>query len=321
VRIKEIDNGMEEKYIRLCGGEPVFNSFKWKKEVHGENLKVYGIFEEDEQMVGAFHLYHEKKIGSTFIKTPHYIPHIGLVYINRTQNEANSLSFHKKIIEQLSEFIGSLNYGVISIAVPPGINDMQPFIWKKFKVIPNYTYRMNLSLSAEEIEKRFSPEHRNSIKKALKDGVKVSQCFDYSQVKKAILQTFAQKNESVNESMIDAILFKIANPGNSFAFTAVLDNEVIAATFCLHDANYCYYLLGGYSNEAKQHGAGALCVYNSILKARELNIPVFDFEGSMIKEVERYFRSFGGELVPYFTINKAKLPFEFLLKFIKREIF
>jgi len=319
--IKEVDRSFEEKYIKLSGGEPVFNSFKWKEEVHRDSLKIYGIFEDDDQLVGVFHLCHEKKMGFNFVKTPHYIPHIGLVYSNRTQNEANSLSFHKKIIEQISDFISGLNYGVISIAFPPNIADMQPFIWKKFKVVPNYTYRMDLALSAEDIEKRFSPEHRNSIKKALKEGVEVRPCTDYSDLKKIILKTFEQKGESVSEKNIDSILFRIANPKNSFAFTSTLNGEVIAGTFCLYDHNYCYYLLGGYNNDSKQHGAGALCVHNSILKAKELGVRVFDFEGSMIKEVEKYFRSFGGGLIPYFVANKAKLPFEFVLKFIKREQF
>jgi lipid II:glycine glycyltransferase (peptidoglycan interpeptide bridge formation enzyme) len=319
--IKEINTDLEEKYTGLFGCEPAFSGFKWREHVHGTNLKVYGIFEDDEQLIGAFHLYQSKKIGFTFIKTPHYMPHIGLTYNNRSQNESSRLSFNKKIIEHVCEFIQSLQHGVISIALPPFVIDTQPFFWKKFKVIPNYTYRINLGLSIEEIEKRFSPEHRNSIKKALKDGVEVKECHDYAVIKKIILKTFEQKGEAVSNENIDNILFKIANPGNSFAFTSNFNNEVIAGSFCLYDNDYCYYLLGGYSNESKQHGAGALCIYNSILKAKQLNIPVFDLEGSMIKEVERYFRSFGGELVPYYTINKAKLPFEMVLKFIKRELF
>ncbi len=319
--IKEINSSHEEKYIKLNGGVPAFNSFAWQKNVHPVGLKVFGIFEDDEQLIGTFHLHFEKKMGFTFIKTPHYMPSIGLVYDNRTQNEANSLSFNKKVIDKVCEFIQSLSYGVVSIALPPFVIDTQPFFWNKFKVIPNYTYRLNLGLSAEDIEKRFSPEHRNSIKKAAKDGVEVKPCNDYAIIKKMILKTFEQKGERVNENNINDILFKIANPENSFAFAAWLNGEVIAATFCLYDTKCCYYLLGGYSSDSKQHGAGASCVHNSILKAKQLNIPLFDFEGSMIKDVERYFRSFGGDLVPYYTINKAKLPFEMILKLIKRELF
>ena len=150
--IKEINKSFEEKYIKVNCGVPAFNAFDWQQNVHGQNLKVYGVFEEDEQLIGAFHLHISKKMGFTFIRTPHYMPTIGLVYDNRTQNEANSLSFNKKVIEKICEFIEALPYGVISIALPPFIIDTQPFFWKKFKVIPNYTYQLNLSLTKEEID-------------------------------------------------------------------------------------------------------------------------------------------------------------------------
>jgi hypothetical protein len=41
----------------------------------------------------------------------------------------------------------------------------------------------------------------------------------------------------------------------------------------------------------------------------------------MLPEVERFFRGFGADLVPYFTVNKAWLPLEFMLKLLKRERF
>ncbi len=58
-----------------------------------------------------------------------------------------------------------------------------------------------------------------------------------------------------------------------------------------------------------------------IEKAKELGCEVFDFEGSMLKGVERFFRSFGPELKPFYTINKAWKPIEVLLKFKKPHIF
>jgi len=52
-----------------------------------------------------------------------------------------------------------------------------------------------------------------------------------------------------------------------------------------------------------------------------LGIKYFDFEDSMIRQIERYFRGFGGKLTLYYRINKAKLPLEILLKFYRRELF
>jgi hypothetical protein len=51
-----------------------------------------------------------------------------------------------------------------------------------------------------------------------------------------------------------------------------------------------------------------------MLHARSKGIEVFDFEGSMIPSVEKFFRSFGGELRPYYSVNKSNFWKEVLLK-------
>ena len=62
-------------------------------------------------------------------------------------------------------------------------------------------------------------------------------------------------------------------------------------------------------------------MWEAIKFAKKLGIKYFDFEGSMVPQIERYFRGFGGKLTPYYRINKAKLPLEILLKFYRRELF
>jgi lipid II:glycine glycyltransferase (peptidoglycan interpeptide bridge formation enzyme) len=322
VEIKKIEDMEMTTYDKFVEGQgTIFNNSGWKRHVHKQNMRYYGIYEEDKQMIGVFHLYTEKKMGMNFIKNPPYVPHIGLVYKNRSINPASALSFDKKVIGLVSEFVNGLNYGVVSIALPDNIRDLQPFTWKKYKVVPNYTYILSLDSPVADLEKRMSPEHRNSLKKALKEEVTVEKTDDYKPVKELILNTFSRKNKSLSESMINDILFKFSNPGNSFSYVSRLNSKPIAASFCLFDTRSCYYLLGGYDSELKHPGAGILCIWNSILYAKEKGLRHFDFEGSMIKEVERYFRAFGPELVPYYTVNKAKLPLEIALKFIKREQF
>jgi hypothetical protein len=45
----------------------------------------------------------------------------------------------------------------------------------------------------------------------------------------------------------------------------------------------------------------------------------FDFEGSMLPEVEKYFRGFGANLIPYYRVSKAKLAVDLALRFIKKK--
>jgi hypothetical protein len=48
---------------------------------------------------------------------------------------------------------------------------------------------------------------------------------------------------------------------------------------------------------------------------------IFDFEGSMHEQIEKFYRGFGGELVPYYSIYKANLPtslYHCLLEAVKK---
>ncbi len=66
-----------------------------------------------------------------------------------------------------------------------------------------------------------------------------------------------------------------------------------------------------------QHGTGALAMlamWSAILKAKELGLKIFDFEGSVIPPIEGYFHGLGGVLKPVFGVHKAWLPLEMALK-------
>jgi hypothetical protein len=120
---------------------------------------------------------------------------------------------------------------------------------------------------------------------------------------------------------LDAILFRFASDQNCYAFCTYRDDTPVACSFVVHDRETAYYLLGGYHTELKHHGAGVMAMVSAIRHAKALRLRLFDFEGSMVPAIERYFRGFGGSLTPYFTVNKAFLPVEIGLKFIKRQLF
>ena len=227
----------------------------------------------------------------------------------------------KKTLSLITDFIEKLPYSIVSISLNKNIIDMQPFIWEKFKVVPGYTYLLDLSVSIEDIRKRMSNERRKNINKGQKDGLLTKKVYDFKIIKTLVLKTFSRQDNKINEFYLNKILFKFANNNNSFAFATYQNDEPIACSFCIHDSNTAYYLLGGHDSENKHHGAGALSMWEAIKYAKDSGLKYFDFEGSMIPQIEKYFRGFGGQLTPYYRINKAKLPVEIFLKFFKRELF
>jgi len=315
MNIKVLDDNILSSYH-----SSVFLSKNWIN-LYDNRVRSYGIYNESGKIVGGFVLMKKRKLGINYFRPPMYMPNIFLFYENKSKNLSKRSTEEKRLMTQLVEFVETLPYHIISIYFPSNFIDIQPFIWKKFKVNPYYTYIIDLSLSFSEIENRFSPERRNDIKKAISDGIVCRNEYNPDIVKKLILNTFSRKGKTTDIKFLDKILKDFAIESNSFTFISYKDQIPLSVVFCIYDKEFAYYILGGYNNDFKHHGAGALAVDNAIRFSKDKGIKYFDFEGSMIPEVEKYFRGFGGQITPYYSANKAILPLEFLLKLVKRSVF
>lgn len=299
----------------------VFGSRQWLK-AYGNKLTMVGIYKDEHQLIGGFYYLNTKKFGFTFIKLPPYTPHCGLFFTSQSTNRSSVNNFSKEIITEVCSYFSALKSALTVLAFPSNIIDLQPFIWEKYKVIPNYTYRIDLSRSLENIQSNFDSKNRNVINKAIKENVIIEE----NKLTKSELFSFfnnalSSTDANIYEDELKNIFNVFSDSGNSFSMEARKNSELLGVVFCIYDKNVCYYLLGGVNKSSGIQGVNNLLVQKSIEKAKSLGCITFDFEGSMLKGVEKFFRAFGPDLVPYYTVNKGKLPIEFMLKFKKRELF
>jgi hypothetical protein len=299
----------------------VFGSKKWLAAYDGK-LTLVGIYKDEHQLIGGFYFLKTKKYGFNFIKLPPYTPHCGLFFTSESKNKSSVNNFSKEVITEVCDYISAEKGALTILAFPSSIVDLQPFIWSKYKVIPNYTYRIDLEKTMDEIKTNFDSKNRNVINKAAKEELNVELnsinpqgLFDF------FTNSLDVAGANVYKTELKNLFFKFSDPSNSFSFAARKEGKLAGLVFCAYDKNACYYLLGGVDKSAGVGGVNNLLIQKSIEKAKELGCKIFDFEGSMLKGVEKFFRSFGPDLVPYYTVNKAKLPIEVLLKFKKRELF
>ena len=101
-------------------------------------------------------------------------------------------------------------------------------------------------------------------------------------------------------------IYKICIENNSCKMYFAKDNngDIIAANFLVFDNNTVYYLMGGINSSKRDLGGMDVIQFESIKYALNNN-KAFDFEGSMIESIEKYFRSFGSFQTPYFKIYKT----------------
>jgi len=317
---------LSEKYREDCyniatSSGCIFYTPKWI-DMFKDQIKHYVILNNADQVIGGFFLYKDKKLGINLYQNPPYTPTIGPFFITEATNLVSKINFTKKIISLMAEALDKFSSsGIISLRIDRNIIDMQPFIWRKFKVIPCYTYILNLELSIDTLFRQMSNERKKNIRKALKDGLKTERAKDIKLLRTLIMKTFDRQKKSINQYFLDKILNEFFPEQNSFAFFTYWRKHPVACAYCVYDQETAYYLFGGYDYELKHHGAGTLALWECIKHAKNIGLKKFDFEGSMLPHIERYFRGFGGEIVPFYAVNKAMLPLEILLKFFRREYF
>jgi lipid II:glycine glycyltransferase (peptidoglycan interpeptide bridge formation enzyme) len=299
-------------------GIGLFASKQWLN-VYGEALHLMGIYRDDNQIIGGFYYFETKKLGFTIIKLPPYTPHCGLYFNIKGTNTAAVNGAKKEVMTAVCNYIKSQECLLSILAFPSSVVDMQSFIWSDFKVIPNYTYRISLNCSFDQIRANFDSKNRNAINKSIRDGVLVKSS-SMSKNEEFVFFDRALRDAGANvySNILSGIFNQFSNEANSFCLVASHGDKKLGMVFCVFDKEVCYYLLAGLDKQSGYQGVNNFLVQESIKKAMSLGCRIFDFEGSMIKGVERFFRSFGAELHPYYTTNRAWFPLELVLKKLRR---
>ncbi len=306
----ELVNKRSELYPKLQAfvqhHQLLFNSASWMNNYSEKHIQQCALLNNNADIIGCFFYYTFKKVIYKLIISAPYAPDIELFYINPSESVVGKNSFNKEVSETIANYFDHLTVDYINLNLPQYIIDTQPFIWKGYTSKTRYSYLINLSQTEEELKNNLSSEKRKSLNKALKDNLEVQSSEDYELVYSLVIKSLSRNKKSKNTEIIKKILFSFANQNNSFAFVAYHKGLAIGATFCVVNKNKAMYLFGGVDFENKHHGAGVSCMWQCILKAKALNLNYFDFEGSMNENIERYFREFGGELTPYFCVEKVK---------------
>ena len=123
-----------------------------------------------------------------------------------------------------------------------------------------------------------------------------------------ISETFARRGVQApyGADLLARLGSACAEHGAGRTFVAVDAHErVHAGIYLVWDDRTAYYLIGARRDEFSHSGATSLLLWEAIKFASSVT-RVFDFEGSMIEPVERFFRSFGAKQVPYFQVWKAR---------------
>ena len=301
-----------EKYRALCIEEQLSYNLQawWWDACEGEDAwDVCLVFGKKSEIIGAFPFVKKSKMGLNHIRQCRFSTYQD-IYIRYPQNPNTKTqtinSIEKRIYQQLIEKLPKFHF--FDISFHPRMNNWLPFYWSNFKQTTRYTHVLKGSVSREEIFKEFKKSLRTDIRKAEKNEfelIKSDQIFEFaSELKnsynsKNIVfddKSFIRLDEALNKRKLRTIW--IAKQNGQFA----------AGLYIIHDNGNTNCIYSVQNSKIKNQTPLNQLMWEAI----QMYIPIsktFDFEGSMIPDVEHALRAFGAQLTPYMRIYKAKNKF------------
>lgn len=312
----------KEKYKKFCEEEkiPIFSEYWWLDTVCGENGWGVVLAENKGKVVGSLPYYIKNRFFLRIISLPRLTQTMGVhIKYPDGQKYANKISYEKKIMEELISklpkfhlFFQKFHYSV---------TNWMPFYWSGFSQSTRYSYVIEDLRNTDAIFDSLGEHIKRHIRKA-QSRFKVVVGDDIEKVYEINSFAFERKNKKVPYSL-DYVkkIDRSCKSRNARRILFAVDEQgrECACAYFVWNRYSMYYLMGSANDDGRVGGASSLLVWEGIKFASSVT-EKFDFEGSMIKPVEKVFRFFGGVQKPYFNIYKVNFSF-FGIKNLLKKIF
>jgi len=308
----------KQPYAVFCDSNPdlpLFSSHWWLNAVSINADWDAAIVENNGAIVGTLPYVIKKRYGMRLITMPPLTQTLGpwlrRAERNSVEQESDDINTMKQLISQIpcfSYFCQNFHYSIANHL---------PFYWAGFEQRTRYTYVFNDLSDLDSLWKGLRSNIVREIKKARnRFGLQVDNNLPLDDFILLHEGTFRRQGLSLpySRDVIYSIDRACSERQCRKIFCARDDKGAVhAALYIVWNANSAYYLMGGSDPDLRTSGANSLCMWEAIRFASGV-ARRFDFEGSMLEPVERFFRAFGAVRTPYFEITKTTSP---LLRIIR----
>lgn len=298
------------KYRLLCDIEktiPVFSRDWWLDITCGEDNWDAFIIEEKGHILAAMPFYSPLQ---GLVTMPHYTQTMGPWFASIADDTkySSAIAYKQSLAKTFAEAFRKHTFFLQNFSYH--ITDWLPFYWEGFKQTTRYTYLLKEIADTEKLWSDMSGHTRRNIQKAKEKYQLVARkgipADDFLQV---LDKTFQRQGiTSKQDPQVLTRLIETCRQREQGDTWGCYDENgnLHAVVFVVWQESSAYYLAGGGDPAFRDSGAHSLAMWEAIQYVSDKS-EIFDFEGSMLPGVERFFREFGAVQTPYFTISKGKM--------------
>lgn len=304
----QFGNDMKNKHVykEFCEQEktiPIFSQAWWLDAVAGDAWDVCLVGKGDE-IVASMPYVIKKRYGFTLLSHPPLTQNLG-PWLKSSQAK------YSKILSQQKDWMEALiaqlpKYEYFNQNWHYSQTNWLPFYWHGFEQTTRYTYVLDDLSQIDKVWGGLEAKIRTDVRKAEnKVGVKVKTDLPIEDFITLNEMTFQRQGMQMPYSKeFVKNLAEVAQQRKQCRWFIGQDasGQNHAGVLIMWDAQSAYYLLGGGNPDLRNSGATSLCMWEAIKFASTVT-QRFDFEGSMIESIERFFRGFGAVQKPYFAVS------------------
>jgi len=299
-------SGSKVRYIDFCGEHYVPLGLQpwWLDAACGPD--AWGAAAAGKPTVGIWPWFRTRRWGVPVVQLPPLTAYAGPWLI---QPEANWPAHKRLAAEQrtLTKLIEHLpNTWYFHQTCHPALQNGLPLHWAGFRQTTRYTYLLPDTRDLVALYAGLKNTLRTDLRRA-DEQLLVERTNDPARLFALNAQSFARKgmHQPYTLRTFERLCGALEQRGQAAGFVArdAHTGADCAGLFLAFDVRQAAVLLTGVSNTHPHPGGLHRLYWEAIRFCSERGISL-DFEGSMQPGIERVFRAFGGQLVPYFRIWK-----------------
>ncbi|MEO0472650.1 MAG: GNAT family N-acetyltransferase [Bacteroidota bacterium] len=251
-----------------------------------------------------------KRWRFTSLPQPTFTQYLGICFQDRQFDTAfQAFRWKNRLVSRMVDDVAEIDLFVQSFS--PAFDYPMPFHWAGYSIHNRYTYICSLE---DDFERHFSPSLRRHLRKANKHQLQCCSLDDLSPLLE-LYRLNAEKGHDIlgqaatsHDKMHRLINFLKREKRGEIRAVKNQNGDILAAGVFVHFKQKGLYLMGAMHPESQAYSPMSFLMWEEMKRAKDGACLSWDFEGSMIEGVERFFRGFGAKPQAYLQLRKNALP-------------
>ena len=182
---------------------------------------------------------------------------------------------------------------------------------KDLNYVVHKTQIFSLQNNFQEIQKGYSADRKQNIKRSLQWNWTSQSGFEIE----TLIELFQSSNTSTIQGgvslktyrVLTELYKKLAEKRYAELNYASIDGKIHAGALFINDGQHGIYLFNA-ADQTGRKGNARTWLLNLFFEDNCQSIGYFDFESAQVEQIASFYKSFGGETIPFIQISKNKLP-------------